>query len=369
MVLVVLAVLLVWMSTGAQLAEAGTPVPPAHQLDLSGYQTSTGLIQTFKNGTVADPYFGLYALELSRQANMQIRPAEQRFITWGLAAQQSDGRFERFCLVQAKWAGCGKADSDDATLARWIHLLYAAAPPGQPLPKDWARSIALADAALTRLRMANGVYSVFMPGTPGYEGYALFADNVEVLGAFEKLPGLLQRRGDTATAALYAQRATALREAITVNFGSDPQNLHRLALGASYDKVRFYPHGVAAPVGWLEGYFSAPTPKQWDDWAKLHYPGWLANAKVDFPWGLIAVASSRTASSSLAACWLERTRAQRQALTRWNVLEEVAAQVLQAGPPSGHNCSNEQARYPAALASPHPQGPHRRALPPRTIRP
>ncbi|MEO3143090.1 hypothetical protein ABHC15_02135, partial [Escherichia coli] len=32
-------------------------------LDLRKYQTRDGLLITFKNGDVADPYFGLYSLE------------------------------------------------------------------------------------------------------------------------------------------------------------------------------------------------------------------------------------------------------------------------------------------------------------------
>lgn len=297
-------------------------------LNLDGYQASSGLIQTFKNGTVADPYFGLYTLELGRRGGMNVSLVEKKFIEWGLSAQKEDGTFDRYCLKKTTWFACGTSDSHDATLARWVALLYAAAPADLPLPARWQRSADLSEKALMELRLKSGVFSVFKPGTPGYDGYALFKDNVEVLSAFEQVRDILLSRGDSVRAAVFDARAKDLKTAIAREFGENPFNMHRFAVGADYARTLFYPHAVAIPFGWLEGYFSKPSDKDWQQWLETSHTAWLENAKTDFPWGLIALSAYSTGPKDQASCWLSRTSSQRSKNYRWNVLEEVSYQVL-----------------------------------------
>jgi hypothetical protein len=121
-------------------------------------------------------------------------------------------------------------------------------------------------------------------------------------------------------------------------FGDDPFNMKRMALGANYDKPRFYPHAVATPFAWMEGYYSAPTPAEWAKWQALYTQDWLNNAKKDFPWGLMAVSALRTGAPSVAGCWAQRHAAQSKTGMHWNVLEEVSLQVIQRVKPPAANC-------------------------------
>lgn len=300
--------------------------PTSPVFHLTGYQAANGLVSTFKGGDSADPYFGLYALKLGREGGLDTRAVSVKFIEWGLGAQQKDGRFQRYCKSADKWAACGRTDSDDATLARWMELLHAAG--GAQMPVQWQSSFERADKALMKLRMSNGVFSVFTPGTPGYDGYALFKDNVEVLSAFEQVARQAQAYGQVDTAAKFDKRSRALRLAMKTHFGAEPYQ-SKMALGASYDKERFYPHAVATPFAWLEGYYAAPNPKAWSQWLTKHRKDWVANAKTDFPWGLIAVAALKGGQPKVATDWLRAYTPYRTKNEHWNVLEEASAQVIE----------------------------------------
>lgn len=325
------------------------------KLDIRAYQQPDGLVATFKSGTVADPYFGMYGLELAARAGLDVTDARNKLVQWGLRHQQDSGRFPRFCRDPSSspsasstptstpkaptWRACGRADSDDATLSRWLVLLVRAAPPG-PLPPAWQLSYDKAWAVLETLRMGNGVYSVFPPGTPGYEGYALFKDNVEVLDSLRALASLHAGRGDHVQGRALEARALSLATAMAEHFGAEPVRLERLALGASYANSSFYPHKVAAPFAWLEGY-TRPEAAQWQAWLDENTAAWDANAKADFPWGLVAVAAGKAGRYDVGCRWLERYRAQRKADVRWNVLEEISAQVVQ------HQLTSTASRCPA----------------------
>lgn len=314
----------------AQAVVAQLPVsaPTAQrQLSLAGYQESNGLVGTFKGGPVADPYFGLYSLELAHRAGLNTSTADRAFIAWGLEHQRADGSFDRYCKTAAQWRACGKTDSDDATLARWLQLLTRTT--GKAMPAPMQASFDKAEAALFKLKMPIGTFSVFPPGTPGYAGYALFKDNVEVLNALEDLSRLFAAKGNSFQSSRYAQEAQSLRKAMATHFGADPFAMKAFALGARYDRIRFYPHQVAIPFGWMEGYFTAPSSAQWDRWLAQSRADWYANAEKDFPWGLMAVASVVTGPASEGAAWLAAHQNLRKNNERWNVLEEVSAQILE----------------------------------------
>lgn len=311
---------------------AATTAPTGAVLDLAGYQTpEEGIVTTFKGGNSADPYFGLYVLELARRGGLDVSEAASAFITWGLSQQKPDGRFERYCKRDHLWERCGRADSDDATLARWVHLLYQEG--GAQMPATWKESADKAEAALEALKMANGIYSVFPHDTPGLKGYALFKDNIEVLSVQEALSAHFRKLGDTERAEQYLARAQALRTAMARHFGKEPYAMKRLALGANYDRERFYPHAVSVPFGWMEGYYPAPDAEDWADWLGRYQKDWDANAAADFPWGLMALAALHTGNREVAACWYQRYTPWRDRNYRWNVLEEAAWQIIGAHEP------------------------------------
>jgi hypothetical protein len=315
------------------------PAPAAKPaLNLAKYQLDNGMIQTFAGGEVADPYFGLYSLNLAEKGGLDVTRVRAKFIQWALAEQKPDGTFDRYCKKSNDWVRCGKADSDDANLVRWTHLLYASAPAGRPLPEAWQKSATSAEKVLMSMRMKNGIFSVFRPGTPGYDGYALFKDNVEVMSMFRQTAEVLTQRGDPARAAEYTRRADDLHQAMKSEFGHDPFNMKQLALGASYAKPKFYPHAVATPFAWMAGYYTAPTQADWSKWLTLHTAAWLSNAKTDFPWGLMAVSALQTGAPAVAGCWAQRHGAQSKTGMHWNVLEEVSLQIIQHAKPAAVNC-------------------------------
>lgn len=326
-------------SSGYEL-RAEDAAPPS--LRLGRFQSPEGLIQTYHDGVTADPYFGLYALDLADIMGLDTREAKQRFIAWGLQEQRPDGRFEKYCLKEGSWERCGIADSDDATLARWMLLLYTSKNWAE-MPANWKSSLERADRMLMSLRMRNGIFSVFPHDTPGYKGYALFKDNVEVLSAFEKIAKTLQTQGHALESRTFLRRAEQLRKAMKEHFGDEPFALKRLALGANYPAPRFYPHAVAIPFGWLEGYFEQPTSAEWDRWLEQHEQAWLSNAKRDFPWGVLAISAYQTGRPDIAACWLQRHTPEWRSQTRWNILEEVAAQALQSKQLQASNCPEYEA--------------------------
>lgn len=296
-------------------------------LDLSSYQTPEGLLITFKNGDAADPYFGLYSLELARRAGMDIQQPAREFIRWGILNQNSDGTFGRYCRQKYQWVYCGRADSDDATLARWLQLLVNMSG-DTSLPPIWQSSFDRTLKALQSLRMNNGIYSVYPKDYKGYAGYALFKDNVEVLNALENLAQYFQRMGNKEQYQLFRRDARELRTAIGKQFGWNIFALERLALNASYDKPQFYPHAVAIPFAWMEGYGPHPTHTDATRWLQKYDAEWRAMALKDYPWGLMALALLDTGDYSRAQRWFDDNQHWRQQGEHWNILEETSAQII-----------------------------------------
>lgn len=301
-------------------------------LRLDEYQQADGLITTFKANVseVADPYFGLFGLVLAHRAGLDTSQVGAGVLSWGLKAQREDGRFERFCGTPGALTSCGRSDSDDATLARWLQVVAQEAP--RPWSAEVAESFKRAFVALQALRMRNGVYSVYPHDTPGYEGYALFKDNVEVLNALEALSHSPALKDDPVLLAQVQKAAKKLRPALHAAFGSGPTDFEVLALGASYAEKKFYPHHVAAPFAWAETYVtSAPLQQRehWLQWLREHQGNWEAFAQKDYPWGLLALGAVQAGLPEVGKAWLERTQAQRKANERWNVLEEICAQALE----------------------------------------
>ncbi|MCU6262538.1 hypothetical protein [Escherichia coli] len=241
--------------------------------------------------------------------------------------QRSDGRFGRYCKLEGSWKYCGRADSDDATLARWLQLLVNMSD-NKPLPSVWQSSFDRALKALMSLRMDNGIYSVFPHDTRGYAGYALFKDNVEVLNALENLANYFRQTGDEIQARRFEQDVSDLRKAMEKAFGQDIFALKKLALNANYDKPRFYPHAVAVPFAWMEGYGPRPTRADAIRWLDKYENDWKEMARTNYPWGLMALALMDAGMNERAVRWFEDNQHWRQKGEHWNILEETSAQII-----------------------------------------
>lgn len=318
-------------SAGASKAYFLSRAKSLAELRLADYQTADGLITTFKAGksTVADPYFGMFGIELARRNGLNTQPVGQRAMHWWLSVQQPNGRFEKSCGQPGALSFCGRSDSDDATLARWLQVLAEHAP--RPWSPEVRNSFEKTYKALLALRLPNGVYSVFAHDTPGYQGYALFNDNIDVLNAFEMLAQAPSLQHLPHWHSRFASDAQALRAAMERVFGRGPDYFPTLALGAKYSKETFYPHHVAMPLAWMEGYVRMePADKRtlWRIWLHKYEQEWIRFGNVNFPWGLVAVAAVNDGLVEVGAAWLERVAPLRRRDERWNVLEEICAQII-----------------------------------------
>lgn len=312
-----------WLCNTAEAAGA------EHYALLGAYMTQAGALKTFSQGDVIDPYFGMLGLLLAKQFGLNDNFAANRFIHWVLSTQRPDGRFNKYCRKGYYWYPCGDSDSEDTTLARWVDLLYTQARDNgrRSLPASWHNSATVALSALAAQRLPSGVYSVFPSSKKGYAGYALFKDNVETYNSFEHIASIESSWGQARRARAMWARAKALKIAMLKAFGRNPLHLRRLALGASYNKVMFYPQVVAAPVAWLDGYFKG-TPADWYQWLHTYQKEWFANARVDYPWGILALEALKVGDTNTAACWLAHSRIYRQTNTHWNLIEEISAQIV-----------------------------------------
>src|SRR5258708_34425277 len=125
------------------------------------YQSQDGALVIEANGDYVEPYFATKALIVAQDAGLDVRDTAAGWITWGLAHQKKDGRFDRYCRKQNEdWRSCGAADADDSMLALWLQLLYRM-PPDRGLPTAWKASTRNAESQLSRLRNGRlGVYPV-----------------------------------------------------------------------------------------------------------------------------------------------------------------------------------------------------------------
>lgn len=297
---------------------------------LGAYMTQAGALKTFSDGNIVDPYFGMYALLLAKRYGLNDNFAANRFIGWVLRTQRPDGRFNKYCYKANAWSPCGDSDSEDTTLARWVDLLYTQARDNgrTTLPRLWKVSAQRALHALADQQLPSGVYSVFPATKPGYAGYALFKDNVETYNSFKHIAYIESHWGHAAKAKRFDLKAHALKLAMLKAFGSHAFHLKRLALGATYTSVQFYPQVVAPSFSWLEGFFNG-TRADWNHWLFLHRAQWFANAKVDYPWGILALEALNVGDKQTAACWLEHSARYRVSNTHWDILEEISAQAIE----------------------------------------
>lgn len=312
--LVYLAVACLW-PFGALAASA--------DLDLTGYQEDSGAITATYYGSVVDPYFATKALLLARDGKLNTHKQTQSWIKWALSMQRSDGLFERYKRnEQGGWQVMDVADADDAMLALWIELLYRSTP-GKSLPANWQRSVDKAQKQLDALfDPKQKIYHISKALPVG-----LLMDNMEIYAAYKHIERECRRMGKRALADDYEEKAAQLREGIFTVF-SNEDGVFSISTQPR-DKREFYPDRAAQifPMMYELATDEAVARDAYDRWLKAFGRQWLEQRLVDFPWGLVAIASLQMKDMDSAACWQEQAEPMRYS-ARWNVLEEVANQYV-----------------------------------------
>src|SRR5258708_12902754 len=64
------------------------------------YQSQDGALLIEANGDYVEPYFATKALIVAQDTGLDVHEAASDWITWALAHQKKDGRFERYCRKQ-----------------------------------------------------------------------------------------------------------------------------------------------------------------------------------------------------------------------------------------------------------------------------
>lgn len=291
----------------------------AAELQLNGlYQRPDGAITVRLNGAGIDPYFAAKALLAAADTRMDARQSALAWIAWLLPRQRPDGGFDRYCVKDGLTNRCAEADADDAMMATWIELLARFAPP-DGMPAAWELSLNRAGAHLDALLdKPSGVYQI-----SSSLHVALLMDNVEVHSAFQAFAAYYMRRGDSARAAPWSQRADRLSSAIVKVFWRGSQSGFRASTQKISD-ASFYPAKVAQIFPILSG---IQVPDQSNDriyaqWMQKYGKTWMQLAGSDFPWGLIALVAYKMNDWNTVACWYARSGPYRHG-PHWNVLEEA----------------------------------------------
>jgi len=161
-----------------------------------GYLTPDGGVTTFLHGKTSDPYFGMSVVVWAQAFGLNATEVGERVIDHGLKTLRADGLFDKECEAAAgHWVSCWQADSEDATLAKWVEVLYvqARARGARRLPPAWQASAARALRALDRQELPSGIFSVFPPEDVAYAGYALYLDNLDVAQVFQTISQVFSR--------------------------------------------------------------------------------------------------------------------------------------------------------------------------------
>lgn len=297
-------------------------------LTLNEFGGPEGKITPFKGGTYSDIYFGSYiyahALELGISC-----PHVEKFMAWSASLQEKSGFFGKVCQdknVQGLYASCGRADSNDATLSKWLEM-FELHPNANELRTTYRIQLQKAELALLSLKRKNGLYGVFPKTEKGYENYCLFKDNIEVLRYFKI-------KAVKSNSSKHEQLYKELLDAIRLNFGSNLLKPNKLVVGAAYDREMFYPHKVAAPFVLMENILTTAESEKfnWDVWLRENEELWNEQARTDFPWGTVALSALTSGRSDIAKNWIAQyydiEKGAPKPGVRWNVLEEFSAFVI-----------------------------------------
>jgi hypothetical protein len=311
-------------------AAAGWP------LDLAGYQQADGAVTIEHDGDEVDPYFAFKAILIARARGADDAGALDRFVSWVLARARDDGRIERYSRRGDAWVATRPADADDVALALWMQALLTVADGRRLRPRE-TRALGRARdyLELHLLDRASGLYRPF-----AVDDDPLLMDNVEMLAALRSVEALQRRRRDYGAAGYWHLRTTELASAIESSFAGIDTLTPATTAGArklaeasaevpsdAAPALLFYPDCVAAPFAWLHGVPRTHATARFDAWLARYGDAWRQNAKLDYPWGLIALVALQEGRADIAGAWRLAQDEQRRN-GRWNVLEESVWQAL-----------------------------------------
>lgn len=293
----------------------------ADVLTLDHYQKPDGALVLLTDGNYVEPYFATKALIVAMDSGLDVTQLAQAWVEWVLAHQRH-GKFERYCMKNSAWHGCGPADADDAMLALWLQLLYRLAP-DTGIPSEWTETVRKSESDLARLW--NGRWGVYHVSRSNHVG--LFMDNVEVYAALRDIAAAQARFGQSQAASETQAKAERLSEGIKRIFWDKKRQ--RFRTSTQKNPPAFYPDVVAQLYPLLAGGLDGDQDPHatWLRWKQQFAPAWLDNSSDPHPWGLIAVAALKAGDPETAACWQARSEHLRYS-TRWNILEEAAFQVV-----------------------------------------
>lgn len=312
----------------AALVAAPLTAPLAAQrpaLAIGPYAQPDGAISVFPDGSYVEPYFAMRALTTAADLGMDTDALSRAYVGWQLGRLAVDGTFKRSCKVAGGgWKSCASADADDAALGLWIELLYRTAG-RSALPREWARSAVWASRMLDSLRdPATGVHRISRTLDA-----ALFMDNIEIAASLAAAASTPSAIAD-GTAPQFRRRSRSLRAAVDGVFWDPGARRYRASTQAGATSgTAFYPDMVAQVYPAIFGFPSpVATPKSIAvNWLRDHGHDWVTQSEREYPWGLVAVAASRTGQRDAVVCWLGRAMSLRHGV-RWNVLEETMFQAL-----------------------------------------
>ena len=294
-----------WLSLALLFLSIGTSRASAQTLDLNLYQTPDGAITVNEHGDFVDPYFANRALTLADESGTDVRTSAERWISWLMARQLPDGRFQRYCKSGGSdWYPCKPSDADDAGLAVWLELLYRLSPQSG-LPSAWQESARRANKYLNSLYDSNtGLYFVSHDLK-----VCLLMDNVEVYHLFRVMAVTHRRFGQTELSHDYANKADVLAYAITRRMWSKKK--HGFLASTQHPMLTtFYPANVAQVYPWL---FKMPTPAgdakaAFKTWLSSHGDIWLNRRDGNFSWGIVALAGNQLGETQWVDRWIENSK-------------------------------------------------------------
>ncbi len=298
----------------ATAVHAALPMGP---LDLTGYAGGDGAISVQRMGDTVDPYFGLQALLLAHEFGLDVSPYAKPWAQWLIQRQKPDATFDRFCRAGPVWAPCKTADADDALMALWLRLL-------ETMPSDlahtprWSESHRASSRALAALiDPSRGVYLV----SPVYQ-HGLLMDNLEVWS---------YRPACVTGCPAQATTSDPLAQSILQVFWDGPSGRFLVSTQPEqkWTNETFYPTHVTQVYPLLFDFQIKHTHAltHYRQWMKRHRTAWLAQAKTDFSWGLVALIALKFKDLQSAGCWMRETASAR-GTSHWIVTDEVTLQVL-----------------------------------------
>ncbi|AQV98797.1 hypothetical protein BJN34_33495 [Cupriavidus necator] len=304
------------LALGMPIAATASPAPAKTSSMFEDFTVANGAVTVFAHGDYVEPYTAIKAMLIAHRLGVNVHAPATAFAQWLLRYQQANGPFPRICRSgNAEWLACGPADADDSLAVFWCLLVTEVLKGEADLAASCGKSL---QNLATLWDPQRGTFRATFGQTVAY-----FADNVEIIGALDRL------RADPNAATRHARELAALPSrrsmiaGLARNYGYDPTGAlepERASLPAT--PYGFYPNAVAPVYLWIYDVSTGPAAaRKWAVWKHRYGTAWLEGKSDHYPWGLIAWAAYKLGDRQTAAAWL-RASAQWRQQGRWNVLEE-----------------------------------------------